>query len=272
MMQKFFFLIILLSVSILDLMSQDYFPLNENIYWIYNRYDIDNNAFIQKDSNTIILLEDHSDTIIYLFEQFFNIPEIDKELIQKLAELKEKPNDIFYMDDDFDLYKIFQHQYQEGDSIQHGPDKGLILGVSFIGDYTTQEGITYENCYLLGNRQDIDYIFTPVVGLIAGICYADNYFVELVGSKRKFITTTQINELGNAFKLYPNPAMDDLFISGIENIQDIKIFGVGGKMANQIPNSNHNKIDVSDLLPGFYVISFLANNKRFSQSFIKVKG
>ena len=25
-------------------MSQDYFPLNENIYWIYNRYDIDNNA------------------------------------------------------------------------------------------------------------------------------------------------------------------------------------------------------------------------------------
>ncbi len=271
MISKFLSLLLLLLLLSIELKAQDYFPLEENIYWIYNRYDLSNNSYLQKDSNTIILLEEQSDTTIYLFEQFYNIPTIDKELIQKIAVVKQKPNDIYYMDDDLDLYKIFQHQYQEGDSIQHGPDEDLILGASFIGDYITQEGITHQNCYILGNGKDIDYIFTPTVGLIAGVCYSDNYYVELTGAKKRFITTTQINESVNEFKLYPNPSVNVLNISGVENIQDIIILGVGGKIVKHFYNSNQNNFDISDLPSGYYIISFKGNNKRFAQSFIKVR-
>lgn len=78
------------------------------------------------------------------------------------------------------------------------------------------------------------------------------------------------NETEIEFVVYPNPAHDELFVDTPEGVQGgtISIFDVQGKQVkNQILNSN--RIDVSTLETGSYVLRFSKGEIRAEQKFFK---
>lgn len=87
-------------------------------------------------------------------------------------------------------------------------------------------------------------------------------------------TTVGINE--NNFKeeiytAYPNPVNDLLFINCKENerITEIKIFNIEGKNILIRDEVFDNKIDISELKTGFYLIKFVINETNFNYKFLK---
>ncbi len=76
--------------------------------------------------------------------------------------------------------------------------------------------------------------------------------------------------------LYPNPADGFLnfIITGnvVDNLSQIEIYSIDGKLMNTISQfSSQNRIDVSNLNPGIYIVQFYDKNHEFifSKKFIK---
>ena len=69
---------------------------------------------------------------------------------------------------------------------------------------------------------------------------------------------------------YPNPAQNFINISSDQNIQNIKIYSVLGKVVKSISvESNFKEINISDLNSGIYLIKYSINNTTGSSKFIK---
>ena len=92
-------------------------------------------------------------------------------------------------------------------------------------------------------------------------------FNDLIG-----VTTAQIDSQDSRRKIsvYPNPVIDEMNISGdIENIKDISIHGFNGKK-QAITNGVSNKINLSYLRPGVYLLKIrFVNESVFIARFIK---
>lgn len=78
-------------------------------------------------------------------------------------------------------------------------------------------------------------------------------------------------EFNNSVTLYPNPTSDILNVMLPNNTEakDYTIFDVTGKTLLQGVFSTTNSIDVSSLTVGTYIIKLTAENKQFSQIFIR---
>ena len=92
-------------------------------------------------------------------------------------------------------------------------------------------------------------------------------FNDLIG-----VTTAQIDsqDKRRQISVYPNPVIDEMNISGdIENIKDISIHGFNGKK-QAITNGVSNKINLSYLRPGVYLLKIrFLNESVFIARFIK---
>jgi len=67
----------------------------------------------------------------------------------------------------------------------------------------------------------------------------------------------------NLFKIYPNPATDEITVDSKEEIDQVTIFDVTGKTVYSNNDANNNlKVDVSSFNRGIYFIEVLSNNKR----------
>jgi hypothetical protein len=89
-----------------------------------------------------------------------------------------------------------------------------------------------------------------------------------------FPTASNENTLDAVVTVYPNPAIQDLHLDTRGNIKDasITIYSVVGNKvlsADINPAVSSHVIDISSLAKGMYLIELRADNKRFSQSFIK---
>jgi len=72
--------------------------------------------------------------------------------------------------------------------------------------------------------------------------------------------SVQVNELyyDIRYKLYPNPAFNELYIEGAkEEIMNISIFSIDGKLLKQIHSKGIKQIDISDLQNGIYIIELV---------------
>jgi aminopeptidase N len=71
------------------------------------------------------------------------------------------------------------------------------------------------------------------------------------------------------FSIYPNPASTTLFIEKPANIliENITVFNVLGQVENLI--TNEEKIEVSQLIPGFYYMRIQTNQGTLNKSFLK---
>lgn len=67
------------------------------------------------------------------------------------------------------------------------------------------------------------------------------------------IPTSSTEELSNKISIYPNPSTDYLIIDSQERHQDIRIMNSHGKVIH-IPQSQNNKIDITELEAGLYYL------------------
>ncbi|MEN8202335.1 MAG: T9SS type A sorting domain-containing protein, partial [Bacteroidota bacterium] len=73
------------------------------------------------------------------------------------------------------------------------------------------------------------------------------------------------------FTLYPNPAMDMLFISSVEEVQMIEVLNILGKVEITRPVYSHTTfdVDISALPEGLYIMRVSSNHGTRSKLFIK---
>jgi arabinan endo-1,5-alpha-L-arabinosidase len=62
------------------------------------------------------------------------------------------------------------------------------------------------------------------------------------------------------FKIYPNPAINHFELSSIQNIQQISIYSIDGKMVRNYPVITSNRINVSNLNAGSYIVKVQIGN------------
>lgn len=75
-----------------------------------------------------------------------------------------------------------------------------------------------------------------------------NTALNTIGSTTSVLSGTAVKEL----KVYPNPAMDELFVEGVEGT--INICNVTGQNVLTIQGCGKNAIDISRLTPGVYIV------------------
>jgi len=81
-------------------------------------------------------------------------------------------------------------------------------------------------------------------------------------------TTVNVEEaISEPVSIYPNPANDIVFIEAPKRIDYIDVFSIGGKKINRI-HSGTNKIDVSDLPTGVYLLQIYSNNNYFTKKIL----
>jgi len=61
-----------------------------------------------------------------------------------------------------------------------------------------------------------------------------------------------IEKVGKQLKVYPNPAKDFIHLEGIDDLEEIQILSVYGKLVKRI--KANKKLDISDLNPGVYIL------------------
>ena len=69
--------------------------------------------------------------------------------------------------------------------------------------------------------------------------------------------------------VYPNPVIDVMQINTAEKVTQVNIFSVNGQKVNTIVNPQGNKVDVSDLPSGTYVVEVMTANGIGQARFVK---
>lgn len=83
------------------------------------------------------------------------------------------------------------------------------------------------------------------------------------------ISATQQHKI-NGLKWYPNPIKDKLVIQAKENIDEIKVFDLSGKLLNALLiNKNFTEIDFSYLQKGMYILEIRSNDTINFEKIIK---
>ena len=73
----------------------------------------------------------------------------------------------------------------------------------------------------------------------------------------------------NLFKIFPNPATDEVSISSLERLTGVTIYDITGKEVYNTSGVNVNQtINVSSLEAGMYIIEVLSENKRSQKRLI----
>jgi hypothetical protein len=98
-----------------------------------------------------------------------------------------------------------------------------------------------------------------------GTVYVDNVYFSRLSS-----SNAELNK--NNFKLFPNPAQNQINISSDENIEQISVYDVAGKlmMSRNIQN-NGATLDIAHLAKGMYTFVAIINDKTLTDKFIIIE-
>jgi hypothetical protein len=75
------------------------------------------------------------------------------------------------------------------------------------------------------------------------------------------------NKIKNELSIYPNPASDFLIIKDLGTFEG-SIYSITGVKVKEF-QQNNERLDVSDLVKGMYVISLTSNDKQYTSKFVK---
>lgn len=109
------------------------------------------------------------------------------------------------------------------------------------------------------------------------VAFAKNYMVAVGGTGFyvvDFVTTNLSTndstiKRENMMKIYPNPTSSILFFEGKDQVKNIIVFDISGKIFKNIENSKSNTIDISDLAKGIYFIKIISENTTYVKKVIK---
>lgn len=95
----------------------------------------------------------------------------------------------------------------------------------------------------------------------AGSCYQIDYSNDVPVFSNSCDISTMTPELkyenisDARIKIYPNPAKDIVYVTGIENVVNVAVINLQGQVVAQKEVVN-GKIDISDINPGYYIFNF----------------
>ena len=69
--------------------------------------------------------------------------------------------------------------------------------------------------------------------------------------------------------LYPNPVKQKIYLKSVENIQNVKIYDLTGKIVIEKAGLIGNEIDISNLFSGVYIVNINTENDSFTTKIIK---
>jgi len=152
-------------------------------------------------------------------------------------------------------------------------DKTQALNYNILlGDYFyigwEQQTNDLLNIGLDKNKSANQYMFYNVGSGWNNSIYSGAWMIRPIVSMNEIILTQDEIKMDN-FKLYPNPAKQELniLLSTIENI--ISIYNLQGKLVKQSFSSTTNcKLNITDLSSGMYVLEVKNNKERNFQKFI----
>lgn len=149
------------------------------------------------------------------------------------------------------------------------------LGYAVDGDKNVYKTLNYGSSW----QQIINtkLLLTPG-SLIQKVTFARNYMVA-VGSSGFYILDFVTGNLStndpkmevnsNKIKMYPNPVSSILFFDSKDEIKNIIIFDISGRIFKKIENPKSNSIDISELKSGNYFVKIITANKAYLEKVIK---
>lgn len=80
--------------------------------------------------------------------------------------------------------------------------------------------------------------------------------------------TANINEVDRLkVNIFPNPTSDKVFVNGLNNVENIRVFDMNGKRVIEVKDTN--TVDLSALPQGNYIINFYQDSKVYSKRVMK---
>lgn len=99
------------------------------------------------------------------------------------------------------------------------------------------------------------------------ITQTPNFYIDFIN----FSFVTAVNDLvPDDLSVYPNPASDRLFISGLDKPATVKIYTTNGILVvSEVLNKNVNEIPISKLEDGVYIVKITSENKNWMKKILK---
>ncbi|MDB4088142.1 T9SS type A sorting domain-containing protein [Flavobacteriales bacterium] len=125
-----------------------------------------------------------------------------------------------------------------------------------------------------GVVDDMMYAFVPTINFKYDVTGVIQYsFGEYKIEPRDSLDVVEINtnsieENSLEFSIYPNPVNSIISLSGV-NLEKVIIYSINGKLIKSVSLNDINKIDVSELERGSYIMKVTSNNKVGVTRFIK---
>lgn len=141
----------------------------------------------------------------------------------------------------------------------------LVSGIIYIG----WEQMTDDLLNIGFDKNNIanDYMFYNIGNGWNNSNYPGAWMIRPVVSKNPL--PVSVNDLSSNFKLYPNPAISELFIETDRLVNVISVFNLQGVLLNRITsNTRLTKININDLSSAIYIVEVANNNSRSYKKFL----
>ncbi|MFZ1705825.1 MAG: T9SS type A sorting domain-containing protein [Saprospiraceae bacterium] len=133
---------------------------------------------------------------------------------------------------------------------------------------------------ILSGNQKVNISFTDNKNLEDGESYTYSVILRSTNNTQKILKTVTVENdcmmNGSGFNIFPNPALDKIFIKLKGNLQNesvtVKITGNKGEHIKTVKNINNinNDVRLDDLTSGIYFIQILGQDVIPSKKFIKI--
>jgi hypothetical protein len=146
----------------------------------------------------------------------------------------------------------------------------------FYIERSNEGGVDYNNIGFIATKaingnsnSNVDYSFVDAFPLAGNNFYRLKQ-VDIDGTQTFSSVTMTTIKAGTAITIYPNPATNNITISGAENGALIKIIGTASGQTILTSTLSSSTLDVSKLLPGNYTLEIQSQGKTVALKFMKL--
>ncbi len=172
--------------------------------------------------------------------------------------------------DDPDFYKLTIKKYRRGAVAQYDSIEFYLADYRF--EDNSMDYIVKDWTYVpLGSLNNIDSLSLTLSSTDNGqfgmntpayFCI-DNFTTMDVG------VTSTLDILGESLTLFPNPATDYISIQSEQKLDNVEILNNQGLLIDRVALDDNNRINISHLEPGIYIVRAQAEGQKFTSKFIK---
>jgi ligand-binding sensor domain-containing protein len=146
-------------------------------------------------------------------------------------------------------------------SIKSNTDWVINDTLSWIS-FNTVSGNGNTNIQIIASGNDSDSPRSTEISITASGVPPRSFYVV----QKKRISTNELNN--DSFVIYPNPTENKVYIDGLSNDTDVRIFDISGNLVKAVRTSEY-QVNISDLRTGTYFMKWNIESKTFTKKLIK---